>query len=371
MSRFAACFEDLPDPRGRNARHPLTSILFIAVAAIVCGAESCTDMADFGVAKKKWLKTIVPLPYGIPSHDTFSTVFRHLDPDAFDAAFRRLTASFAQGLEGVVAIDGKAVRGAYRRAAKATPLHFVNVWAAGPGLVIGQKLAPGRNEVQGALDALALLALEGSIVTADALHCRPDTARAILAAGGDYALALKANQPGLLAQALARIEDAGHVESIQIAAETAHDRTETRRASVVAAGDINFPGLQAIGCVETTSRHTNGHLTSHVRYFLLSTTMSPSALTLRSCARSLSTSCDRTPTRPPSAGKLKRRAGMTNSSLLLSLICDSPAARGDMPYEMLVTMAAEAPATSPFAPLAGRRCRQADEGRPQIGVKFL
>ncbi|MGH0289263.1 ISAs1 family transposase, partial [Sinorhizobium meliloti] len=115
------------------------------------------------------------------------------------AAFRRLTASFAQGLEGVVAIDGKAVRGAYRRAAKATPLHFVNVWAAGPGLVIGQKLAPGRNEVQGALDALALLALEGSIVTADALHCRPDTARAILAAGGDYALALKANQPGLLA----------------------------------------------------------------------------------------------------------------------------------------------------------------------------
>lgn len=278
MSRFAACFEDLPDPRGRNARHPLTSILFIAVAAIVCGAESCTDMADFGVAKKKWLKTIVPLPYGIPSHDTFSTVFRHLDPDAFDAAFRRLTASFAQGLEGVVAIDGKAVRGAYRRAAKATPLHFVNVWAAGPGLVIGQKLAPGRNEVQGALDALALLALEGSIVTADALHCRPDTARAILAAGGDYALALKANQPGLLAQALARIEDAGHVESIQIAAETAHDRIETRRASVVAAGDINFPGLQAIGCVETTSRHTNGHLTSHVRYFLLSTTMSPSAL---------------------------------------------------------------------------------------------
>ncbi len=252
MSRFAACFEDLPDPRGRNARHPLTSILFIAVAAIVCGAESCTDMADFGVAKKKWLKTIVPLPYGIPSHDTFSTVFRHLDPDAFDAAFRRLTASFAQGLEGVVAIDGKAVRGAYRRAAKATPLHFVNVWAAGPGLVIGQKLAPGRNEVQGALDALALLALEGSIVTADALHCRPDTARAILAAGGDYALALKANQPGLLAQALARIEDADHVESIQIAAETAHDRTETRRASVVSVDDINFPGLQAIGCVETT-----------------------------------------------------------------------------------------------------------------------
>ncbi len=235
-------------------------------------------MADFGIAKKKWLKAIVPLPYGIPSHDTFSTVFRHLDPAAFEAAFRRLTAVFAQGLEGVVAIDGKAVRGAYQRGAKATPLHLVNAWAAGPGLVIGQKIAPGRNEVQGVLDALALLSLEGSLVTADALHCRPDTARTILAAGGNYALAVKANQPGLLAQALARIEDADQIDSIQTAAETAHDRIETRRASVVAVDDIDFPGLQAIGAVETTSRHADGRLTSHVRHFLLSTGMSPKAL---------------------------------------------------------------------------------------------
>lgn len=278
MSRFAACFEALPDPRSSNARHPLTSILFIAIAAIICGAESCTDMEDFGHSKRRWLKSIVPLPHGIPSHDTFSTVFRHLDTDAFEAAFRRLTATFAKGIEGVVAIDGKAVRGAYRRGAKATPLHLVNVWAAGAGLVIGQKTAPNRNEVQGVLDALALLTLDGATVTADALHCRADTARAILATGADYVLALKDNQPSLLKQVKALIEDGDHIDSILLAPKTAHDRTETRRASVVAATSLDFPGLQAAGSVETACRHADGTQTSHVRFFLLSRIMSPNAL---------------------------------------------------------------------------------------------
>src|SRR5258705_112114 len=85
------------------------------------------------------------------------------------------------------------------RARKARPLHLVNVWAAEARLVIGQRLAPGRNEILGAQQALALLRLDGCIVTADALHCRADTAQAILATGADYALALKANQPTLLA----------------------------------------------------------------------------------------------------------------------------------------------------------------------------
>lgn len=278
MENFSRCFEALPDPRGRNVRHPLISVLFIAIAAIICGAESCADMAEFGNSKKKLLKQIMPLPYGIPSHDTFSNVFRFLDPEAFEAAFSRFVQAFGKGLEGIVAIDGKAVRGAYKRGAKTTPLHLVNVWAAEPRLVIGQRLAPGRNEVQGALEALALLSLDGCIVTADALHCRADTATAILAAGGDYALALKNNQPKLLAQALARIEDAEQSEAVIISPETAHGRTETRRATIVAVTDIDFPGLKAVGCVETTRREPDGTLTSHIRRFLLSTVMSAKAL---------------------------------------------------------------------------------------------
>jgi len=93
------------------------------------------------------LRDVLELEHGPPSHDTFSRVFRLLDPEPFEAAFARFTAAFAGALEGVVAIDGKALRGAYERGRRATPLHLVNVWAAEKRLVIGQRLAPGRNEV--------------------------------------------------------------------------------------------------------------------------------------------------------------------------------------------------------------------------------
>ncbi|KEC70838.1 transposase [Rhizobium leguminosarum bv. phaseoli CCGM1] len=114
----------------------------------------------------------MPLPYGIAGHGTFSTVFRCLNQVAFEAA-----------LPKPLQRAWKAWWRSTARRYEATPLPLVKVWAAGCGLVIGQQTAPGRNEVQGALDALALLSLEGAIVTADALHCRADTAHAILSAG--------------------------------------------------------------------------------------------------------------------------------------------------------------------------------------------
>jgi predicted transposase YbfD/YdcC len=201
-------------------------------------------------------------------------VFRLLAPEPFEAAFAQFTATFAGALQGVVAIDGKALRGAYERGCKASPLHLVNVWAAEARLVIGQRLAPGRNEVLGAQQALALLSLEGCIVTADALHCRADTAQVILDTGADYALALKANQPTLLAQAQALIAAAAPVaEAIQGPAK-AHDRVEARAALVVAATGIDFPGLAAVARVETHCKRAGAPEPVIVRFFLLSTPLS-------------------------------------------------------------------------------------------------
>jgi predicted transposase YbfD/YdcC len=240
---------------------------------MLCGAEDCTDMAIFGRSKLELLKQVLKLPHGPPSHDTFSRVFRLIAPEPFEAAFAKFTAAFAGALTGVVAIDGKALRGAYERGRKATPLHLVNVWAAEARLAIGQRLAPGRNEVLGAQQALALLRLEGCIVTADALHCRADTAQAILDAGADYALAVKANQPTLLAkaQALIAAADPG-LEAVDGPA-FAHDRIEGRAALVVPAANIDFPGLAAVARVET-HRKTNGKPEpAIVRYFLLSTVL--------------------------------------------------------------------------------------------------
>lgn len=274
MERFAIYFGGVSDPRADNARHDFLEVIFVALAAVLCGAEDCTDMALFARAKLALLRGMVKLEHGAPSHDTFSRVFRLIDPEPFEAAFAKFTAAFAGALKGVVAIDGKALKGAYERGRKAVPLHLVNVWAAETRLVIGQRLAPGRNEVLGAQQALGLLSLDGCIVTADALHCRADTAQAILATGADYALAVKANQPTLLAQAQALVAAADPSLQAVEGPAFAHDRLEGRIALVAPAKDIDFPGIAAVARVETHRQAAGEPEPVIVRWFLLSTPLS-------------------------------------------------------------------------------------------------
>jgi len=276
METFRTCFSDVPDPRATNSLHDLVEILFIGLAAVLCGAEGCTDMADFGRAKEGFLRTILRLEHGIPSHDTFSRVFRMLDPTAFEAAFRQFMAAFGRAVEikGVVAIDGKAVRGAFERGRKTTPLHLVNVWASEARLALAQRTAPGRNEVAAALEVVGLLSLEGCIVTADALHCHRDMAGAILERGGAYALALKENQSALWAEASRRIEGATHRDRADSEQPVSHGRYEWRQAVVVRDAALarrhNFPGIQAVARL-TSHRRVEGKQTEVVvRHFLLS-----------------------------------------------------------------------------------------------------
>src|SRR4030081_75432 len=198
MEKLRKVFRRLPDPRAANARHDLLEVLVIALAAMLCGAETCSDMAEFGQAKEGLLRLFLRLEHGIPSHDPFSRVFRLLEPDAFEAAFRRFMAAFAKAnrlkLSGVVAIDGKALRGAFARGQRATPLHMVNVWAVEARMAIAQQKAANRNETAGALQVLDLLSLEGCIITADALHCHRAFAAAVRERGGGYVLAIKDNR---------------------------------------------------------------------------------------------------------------------------------------------------------------------------------
>jgi predicted transposase YbfD/YdcC len=274
MEKFAAYFAGVPDPRAENARHDLLEVIFIALTALLCGAESCSDMADFGVAKADVLKQILKLEHGVPSHDTFSRVFRLIDPERFEAAFSGFATAFAGPLQGVVAIDGKALRGAYERGCKATPLHLVNVWAVEARAAVAQRLAPGRNEVAGALEAVALLDLSGCIVTADALHCRPDMAAAIRGQGGHYVLALKDNHPRLLASAKAAL-DTGHFDEAVTEPILSHGRIEHRRALVAVVHDLaegrRFCDLVAVARVETHRRVNDQPEPAIVRHFLLST----------------------------------------------------------------------------------------------------
>src|SRR5881392_244675 len=132
MRGFGECFADLPDPRAENALNDLTEILFIALLATLCGATSCTDMALFARMKAYLWQDILVLKNGLPSHDTFSRVFRMLDPAAFEKAFRRFTKAFAKvvRVKGVVALDGKALRRAYERGKSHMPPVMVTAWSA-------------------------------------------------------------------------------------------------------------------------------------------------------------------------------------------------------------------------------------------------
>jgi predicted transposase YbfD/YdcC len=278
MRKFRRIFRAVPDPRADNAWHDLLEILVIALAAVLCGAEGASDMAAFGEAKEALLRQVLRLDHGIPSHDTFSRVFRELDPRAFEQAFRRFLSAFAKAngfdLTGVVAIDGKALRGAYERGASATPLHMVNVWAAGARMVLARCKAPGRNESLGALEALELVGLQGCTVTADALHCHRAFAAKVLARGGDYVLALKQNQSALFADAVRLFRRAGTRGSAEQGDPSTHDRREWRRATVVRNASLaakhRFPGIVAVARVTCRRRVQGERSEAIVRYFLLS-----------------------------------------------------------------------------------------------------
>jgi predicted transposase YbfD/YdcC len=279
MGSFRKCFGRVEDPRAANARHDLLELLVIALAAVLCGADSCADMADFGQAKEGLLRAFLRLEHGIPSHDTFSRVFRILDPRSFEAAFRRFMAAFAKAngivLTGVVAIDGKALRGAYERGRRTTPLHLVNVWAVQARMALAQQKAPGRNETAGALEVLQLLSLEGCIVTSDALHCHRAMATTILDRGGDYVLAIKANRGPLFKAVTQQFARSGKRSSVKRLEPSTHDRREARHATTMRNSSLaavhGFPGVVAIGRV-TSRRRLHGQRAEPavVRHYLLS-----------------------------------------------------------------------------------------------------
>ncbi len=196
VARF---FADLPDPRiDRTKKHALADILVIALAATIAGAESFEAVAAFGQAKRDWLRRFLPLANGVPSADTFLRVFARLDPRKFAACAAEWLGAVcaATGLRHV-AVDGKAVRGA-KRPTFSGRLHLVSALAAENRLILAQEaVADGSHEIAAIPELLAVLELEGALVTLDASGCQTGIARQIRERGGDYLLAVKGNQPAL------------------------------------------------------------------------------------------------------------------------------------------------------------------------------
>ncbi len=195
MGWFGTCFDDLPDPRTGNAtRHNLLEVLTIALTASICGAETCVDFADFARDRAALFGDFLKLEGGVPSHDTFSRLFRILDPTHFAQCFGRFLDKLGAVGGGVLAIDGKTMRGSFDTAAGQSPLHVVTAFACERRLVLAQAVVGDKqNEIIAARTVLEMFDIKGMLVTADALHCNAKTARLIVERGADY---LAARQSG-------------------------------------------------------------------------------------------------------------------------------------------------------------------------------
>lgn len=226
------------DERGR--RHPLADVLFIALVAMVAGADDAEAMEAFGVANETWLSQFMALSHGIPSQDTFLRVFALLDPGVLQTLFREWVAEIrtVQG-GGHVAIDGKTLRRSFDRTSGGKAIHMVSAWLADEGLVLGQiKVAEKANEIVAIPELLRLLDVRGVTVTIDAMGCQRAIAAQIVEQGAHYVLSVKDNHPTLHKQIEEAFDDA--VEGHRIAehlpsnlqthqeVDAGHGRVETR-----------------------------------------------------------------------------------------------------------------------------------------------
>src|SRR5882757_5441969 len=203
VESIACYFESLSDPRHtRNRKHRLIDIVVIAVCGLVCGSDGPTAVHRWATNRREWLRGFLPLPNGIPSRDCIRRVLIALQPEAFQRCFRDWIAGALEpdkvGPARLIAIDGKTCRRSHDTAHGLGPLHIVSAWASEHGIALGQVATEEKsNEITAIPLLLKQIELTKAVITIDAMGCQKDIARDIVAGGGDFAIAVKDNQPKL------------------------------------------------------------------------------------------------------------------------------------------------------------------------------
>lgn len=281
-------FSLIPDPReDRGLRHRLVDVLFIAMVAMVSGADDAEAMEDFGDANEAWFRGFLALPHGIPSQDTYLRVFAILDPSTVQSLFRDWVAGLRTVWDGGhVAIDGKTLRRSFEAASGGKSIHMVSAWLSEQGLVLGQvKVAEKANEIVAIPELLRLLDIRGVTVTIDAMGCQRAIAAQIVDQGGHYVLSVKDNHPKLLEQIERFFQAAGGeakpsgdpsraVETHQ-EVDAGHGRVETRMCWFTrdlrdVAQRADWAGLNGIAMVrrERSDKRTGATSIEHA-YFIV------------------------------------------------------------------------------------------------------
>ena len=282
-------FEELEDPRSDvNLRHPLVSVVVIAIMGVLSGAGGPTAIAKWAAMKEELLSDLLPLPNGIPKKDVYRRVLTTLKPDAFQACFitwlqaLRAQACEATGMEQpVLAVDGKTLRRSHDRGNGLGALHSVSVWASEFGLTLGQVATDEKsNEITAIPELLRLVDIQGAIITIDAMGTQTAIAEQIVDSDADYVLAVKGNQGTLHESIIAYIDEqmennfADGGARQHVTKEKGHGRKETR-LYVQMPAPKNLPvfdrwkGLLSIGVAMLTCVR-DGKETADIRYFISS-----------------------------------------------------------------------------------------------------
>ena len=279
---FLDYFKDLPDPRQRGkVIYPLDEVLLLCLLAVLGGAETFVDIARFGEKKIGLLRRFRPFRDGTPSHDHLGDIFATLDAAQFQRCFVAWVAALTGTPADVIAIDGKTLRRSYQKKGAKAPIHMVSAFAARQRLVLGQvKVAEKSNEIVAIPALLAMMAIEGAIVTIDAMGCQREIAQQILDQKADYVLALKGNQGTLRedVELFAAEQKANGFKDTKVSRHQTvdgdHGRIETRAYTAI--HDVawlqqrhDWPGLQGIVMVEST-RELADKIERETRFYITS-----------------------------------------------------------------------------------------------------
>lgn len=277
-------FSGLPDPRYRRGRrHRLDELVIIAILAVICCTDNWQEVAQFAWAKRKWLKTFLELPHGIPSHDTFGRIFAAIEPEAFERCFLAWIQALAKVRPGeLIAIDGKTLRHSFDRASGKAAIHMISAWSSANGLVFGQLATEAKsNEITAIPKLLELLDLRGAVVSIDAMGCQKEIARKIVEKGGEYIFSLKGNQSTMHDEVAWWLDHAiaGQLREVTLdydqQVNKGHGRLETRQVWCTEqvewfADRDQWTGLSSLIAVDGQRQWADGRIEKERRYFISS-----------------------------------------------------------------------------------------------------
>jgi predicted transposase YbfD/YdcC len=285
VGSIGSYFESLSDPRHtRDRKHRLADIAVIAVCGILCGCDGPTAIHRWAKHREPWLARHLALPHGIPSRDCMRRLLMALKPEAVQGCFQAWISDAiltdADTLERLVAIDGKSRRGSHDAAKGLGALHIVSAWASEQGVALGQVATDAKsNEITAIPQLLEQIDLAGTLITIDAMGCQKDIVERVVTGGGDCVIAVKDNQPKLLAAIRTYFFD--HLERdleelryrYHETLDDGHGRIDERSYYLTKvprdfAPAKDWPWMKAMGCAVRITRHADGTESDEVRYYL-------------------------------------------------------------------------------------------------------